>query len=213
MKEITPAIKIFEKKKYAEQFISGKIYFSAAGRFKKSNDKQRRYKEGMIRVNDQPLTINGVQFNIPYYFGYSLVDRVPIFCCTLLDPSNLLVDGNSLIYNIPVEHHEFGDYFVYFNLIDLKNKLLGTKYSSGIRMGKLSYKDFSKLTTDDYKDICDPFDLLFIHDSRDGHDKQNEYRIALTNEFINEDSESITIDIGKWDCLSGCVKINKKRNI
>ena len=52
-------IKLFKEKEYAEQFMKGKIYISAAGCFSKATDAQRRYTEGMIPIFDKPLVIDG----------------------------------------------------------------------------------------------------------------------------------------------------------
>ena len=110
------AIKIFEQENYAKQFIEGRIYFSAAGRFNNFTDTQRKYNEGAILINDKKLWIDNYELLIPYSFSYEEIKQVPIFCCTLLDKSNAMIFDNNLSYNIPKEHHALGKFAVVFDL-------------------------------------------------------------------------------------------------
>lgn len=179
---IIPAIKIFEKKKYAEQFLAGKIYFSAAGKFKQAKGNQRRYNEGKIRVNHKEIFIDDIKLDLPYDYSYTFLDRVPIFCCTLIEPENSKVQDDALFYNIPKEHYEFGDYYVLFDIVKLSNKLSSTNFGNGIRISKVLYQEPERMTDVDYKKINNPYDLLFIHHDTN-HCMQNECRIVIEKNF------------------------------
>lgn len=204
------AIKIFEQEDYAKQFIDGHIYFSAAGRFNNFTDTQRKYDEGAILINDQPIWIDGHELFIPYMFSYEEIKQVPIFCCTLLDKSNTIFFDNNIRYNIPKEHHDLGKFAVIFDLECLikKIKLVLQPFNAGIIAKKIKYISFNSLNDKNYKQIKTPYDLLFLHDILNGNEKQNEFRITITNRVIDNGHKDARVKIGPhWGWTSKCIHI------
>ncbi len=194
--------KIFENEKYAKDFVEGKIFFSAAGVFSKANDSERKYDEGLVDINDKKLEINGVELNIPYKFGYLELERVPIFCFTMIDNTNSVVSDKGLILDIPKKNKELGGYLVVFEiekLLERLKKILLPK-GFGLRMQKVEYIDFENEPTEKWQNkVNDPLDILFVHDIK--HKNQNEARIVITLGLYNEGTKGQIFEIDNWSVL------------
>lgn len=193
-------VKLFKEQEYAKQFMKGQIYISAAGRFSKATDAQRRYTEGMIPIFDKSLVIDGQVFNVPYSFSYHELDRVPVFCFTILDERNSTIVNKTLNYDIPKGNHELGKHLVLFD-VDEFYRILSPKVTAcgcGIIGKKVKYFDFNNLKDNSWhNEIKTPYDCLFLHDIK--HKNQNEFRFVLTEKIFDSGFESTIVDVGEWD--------------
>ena len=80
--------------------------------------------------------------------------------------------------------------------------------NSNNKNDNIIYISFNSLNDKNYKQIKTPYDLLFLHDILNGNEKQNEFRITITNRVIDNGHKDARVKIGPhWGWTSKCIHI------
>ena len=192
-------IRYFEKKKYARDFIKGRIFFNSAGTFENIKNDEQNYNEGQIpfysdKIKFGDKIING---DVKITFYYEEYKRVPICCFSYITLKDL--DNGEYISDEKLKR--VYKYFVVFNIGDLLESLSKVLCNNGcgICARPVEYFDFNDKTNPwlklDLSDIPVDYRKFFIHS--DKHKHQKEFRIVITHKLFNYEGANTKINISK----------------
>lgn len=195
-KKVQFLIKVFSKKEYAEDFMSGKIRFGKLGYYQKIDCIRGDNRENItanldpteyeitFETNDVKVKIRPEDFAGPIQVQYEYLKNHYIYCL-----ASAIIDDSKGIISLPERERleKFGEYVVVIHnpkqLLERVKKSLKKKDEPSLLISRgVEYRDLKN----DFFNL-DEKDYGFIKDK--AYDGENEYRLKLikndpTEEFI-----------------------------
>lgn len=184
-------IKVFSKKEYRDDFISGHMYLNESGYFNKLDDNYRGDKyDSQIMERNATIFINGIEFHPDVMTqGFVGDDKIPILCMTILNENALIkTDDNKFKIKqcIIDELSKFGEYALLFYYGELSTNLNNFAKDKGwaVDQDVVTYVDMAQ--NKDYLNLYyhDKFKKYFVKDI--SYKNQNEARIILASKSKNK---------------------------